>query len=448
MKGKSFELYVLPGILIVLLFLPHLLFFDNYYVDLEPLYVDAASEIAAHDFDANLSAYFSRIGNPVFTSLILSVSYKLFWESPAISRLTIFLLSLVFSLFLYFYLRNKEGYFVSFVSALLVVVNPLFIVYSQHVSANVSFMVFSSISLLLLFFAHSRKGEIISSIMLGISLATKYVTTILFPIVFIYSFVRSKVSKHFSKRRLFSLIWFNIWYFALSLIVSIPIISIVFCFQNTILTSTLASTHSLNVAMFIPRFFAYLLWLGLFIGPFCLVFIFDLWRKIGRKKFLILFFGLSALTLAVTFFFPISSLHIQSGVFGEMNLGWVESAVPSPYLSLAFFFVLLVAELFIASIIFDLKYSKDEKTKRLFFWIVIPILLMSFTRVANRYMLVMLVPLSLYMALVTRRMYSGRTKLFVLAVLVLHALIFLSVGSYSNYYLHQRGLEGSVAIQE
>jgi len=440
MKRRIFQLFILPTALILLLFLPHIFFFDNHYVDLEPLYVQAALEIADHGYDADLSNYFSTIANPIFTVLVLSGSYKLFCESPVISRLTIFLLSLVFSLFLYFYVRNKEGVFISFVSALLVVVNPMFIVYSQYVHTDVPFMVFSSISLLLLLFTHSSKGEITSSIMLGISLATKYVAVVLLPVVFIYSFVKSKILKHFSKARLFSLAWFNIWYFTLSLLVSVPIILIVFYFQSTIVPSKLESVFALNAGMFIPRLFAYLLWLGLFVGPSCVIFLLDLWKKTGKTKFFMLFAALAVLTLIVSFSFPISSLHRQAFDFGEMNLGWVESAVPSLCLSLAFFFVLLIAELFIANIILDLTYSKDEKTRGLFFWIVLPILLMSFTRAANRYMLVVLVPLSLYMAFVTKRMYSERTKLFVPAILVLHALIFLSVGFYSNYYLHQRGM--------
>ena len=443
-KGKTLELYLLPAILIVLLLLPHVLFFNNGYVDLERFYVGAALEIAEHGFDANLADYFLTIVNPIFSVLILAGSYKLFWESPVISRLTIFLLSLVFSLFLYFFLRNKEGVLVAFVSALLVVVNPAFIVYSQYVYADVPFLVFSSTALLLLLFVHSSKGEIVSSVMLGISLAAKYVTAVLFPVVFIYSLIKSKIFKYFSRARLLSLTSFNIWYFALSLLVSVPIILVVFHFQDTIIPSMHTSKLFLSAELYIPRFFAYLLWLGLFIGPSCMISILDLWKKAGKKKFLMLFSGLSALTLAVTFFFPISSLHIQSGVFGEMNLGWVESAVPSLYLSLAFFFVLLVAELFIANTIFDLRYSGDEKIKGLFFWIVLPILVMSLTRVANRYMLIVLVPLSLYLAFATYRIYSeGKNKkLFVTVTLVLHALLFLSVGFYSNYYLYLRGLAG------
>jgi hypothetical protein len=146
-----------------------------------------------------------------------------------------------------------------------------------------------------------------------------------------------------------------------------------------------------------------------------------------------LFIGLIVLNLIVTHFFPVSSLHILDGNFGEMNLSGGEAYVPEPYLSVALFFVILIAELFIVGITFDLTHTSDEKIINLFFWIVIPILLMSLTRAANRYMLTVLVPLSLYMSLVAQRTYSEHTKWFVTVVLILHALTFLFLGFYANY---------------
>ncbi len=442
MKRKTLELYVLPAILSLVLFLPHILFLNNRYVDLERVYVRAALELAEHGFNANLSEYFSMIANPILGLLFLAGSYKLLWESAVISRLTILLLALVFSLFLYFYLRKKEGVFISFVAVLLVVVNPAFIVYSQYVHTDVPFMVFSATSLLLLLFVHSPKGEIASSIMLGISLATKYVTVVLFPVVFVYSLIKSRVAGHLPNQMLSALTRFNIWYFALSLLVSMPFILIVFRFQNTMVPRQSELVQTLSAGMFIPRFLAYLLWLGLLIGPSCLFSLLDLWRKMSKTKLAMLLAGLVVLTLIASLFFPISSLHRQEFAFGEMNLGWVESVVPPSYLSVAFFLVLLVAELFLASLTFDFICSKDDKTRGLFLWIVLPILLMSFIRVANRYMLVVLVPLSLYMALVARKVDSKHERLLVPTILILHALIFLAVGFYSLYYLQQRGLAG------
>ncbi|MFH1383209.1 MAG: phospholipid carrier-dependent glycosyltransferase [Chloroflexota bacterium] len=448
MKGKPFRPYLLAAVLVVLLLLPHLFFFNNGYVDVEPYYVQSASDIAEHGAQANLSEYFTRIANPALTSLILSASYKLFGESPAISRMTIFLLSFLFSIFLYFYLKKKEGVFIAFVSSLLVIVNPFFIVYSQYVMSDAPFLAFSSVSLLLLLYASSSKSEIVSSATLGISLATKYVAVILFPVVFIYSLLKNKVMTQFTKTRLLSVVRFNLWYFALTLLVSVPVVVIAFNFISSLRSPKYESTIVLDASSFLPHLFAYLLWLGLFIGPFFLIFVLDLWKRIGTIKSLTLIVGLVAFTLIVSLFFPISTLHVQQGYFGEMNLSWLESVVPAPYLSIALFLVLLVAEFFVAHLTLDLMQTTDNKARTLFFWIIIPIVLMSFTRAANRYLLTILVPLSLYGALVAKRVFSGHARDFVIIVLVIHALIFVSVGFYSNYYLQQRGLAASIEIQK
>ncbi|MFC1901903.1 ArnT family glycosyltransferase [Chloroflexota bacterium] len=172
--------------------------------------MQSASEIAEHGTNADLAEYFTRIANPVFTSAILAASYKLFWESPVISRLTIFLLGLIFSLWLYFYLRKREGIFGALVAVLLVIANPLFVVYSQYVCTDVPFMVFASAALVLLLYAGSSREQVLSAIMLGVSLATKYVVAILFPVVLIYSFVKFELFSRFSRTRLFQVIRFNL----------------------------------------------------------------------------------------------------------------------------------------------------------------------------------------------------------------------------------------------
>lgn len=440
MKVKTLAPYLLPLFLVVLLLVPHVFFFDNGYVDTEGLYVEAASEIAAHGFAANLAPYFAEIANPVFTSLLLSASYKLFGESHAVSRLTIFLVAFISSLFLYSYLRKKESRGTAFITVLLVTVNPFFIVYSQNVSTDVPFMAFSSIAMLLLLYDSSLRERIISSIMLGISLATKYVTAVLFPVVLIYSFINSRIFSQFSRAKLFHLLRFNLWYFALGLLLSAPVVSITFRFVNGVLAPQQESLLTLNAGMFIPRLFSYLIWLGLFIGPSFMIFVFDLWQRIGKKRLIIVLTGLVALAVVVSLFFPISSLHVQEGDFGEMNLSWIESVIPPLYLSTGLYIVLLIAELFIAGIVFELVQTRDNTIISTILWLIIPVLSLPLTRVANRYMLILLVPLSLYLAFVTKRIFSEGTRLFVVAVLVLHSLIFLSLGFYSNYYLQQRGL--------
>jgi 4-amino-4-deoxy-L-arabinose transferase-like glycosyltransferase len=434
---------ILPLLILVLIAIPHIPFLGNYYVDVEPAYVDAGTRIASDGLDADLSGYY-RIANPVFTSMILSVGYIAFGESPFVSRLILILLSAAFVMFLYFFLKRKLGSANAFLASLFVISNPMFIVYSQYVQADVPFMIFSSIALLVLFFAASYRDVIISSVMMGISLATKYVTVVLFPVVFAYFVMKTKVVERYSSKRLVSLVKFNIWYFIIAIALSLPVVLMVFFFQDSLVAEEVAGL--LRIGMVFSHFMAYILWLGLFVGPFCILVILDLWKKMRKKSFIIMCCCLIFITLLISLVIPLSSINRQEGSYGEANLGWVESVVPSFYLSLIFFFVIIAAELMFVDLCYDFFYSNWKQARNLFFWIVIPILAMSLTRVANRYLLVVLVPLAVYMSFITRRLYSRKNRFFIIGMVVIHLIIFIAVGFFSNYYLHQRGLEALAAI--
>jgi 4-amino-4-deoxy-L-arabinose transferase-like glycosyltransferase len=435
--------YILPALLLVLIAIPHIQFLDNYYVDVEPDYVDAGTRIAAEGLDADLSGYY-RIANPVFTSMMLAVGYVAFGESPYVSRLILILLSTAFVMFLYFFLKRKLGSIKAFLASLFVISNPMFIVYSQYVQADVPFMIFSSIALLVLFFAASYRDLITSSVMMGISLATKYVTVVVFPVVFAHSVMKTKVLESYSWKRLVSLVKFNIWYFILAIALSLPVVLLVFLFKDSLVSEEVAGL--LRSGMVFSHFVAYILWFGLFVGPFCLVVVFDLWKKMRKNSFIIMCCCLIIITLLISLVIPLSSINRQGGAYGEANLGWVESVVPSFYLSLIFFFVIIAAELMFVDLCYDFLYSNWKQVRNLFFWMVIPILVMSLTRVANRYLLVVLVPLALYMSFITRSLYSRKTRFFIIGVVVLHVIIFLAAGFFSNYYLHQRGLQALAAL--
>ncbi|MBI2851697.1 MAG: glycosyltransferase family 39 protein [Chloroflexi bacterium] len=444
MKRKfTWSTLLMPAVLAAVLILPHPLFFNNAYLDIEPLYVDSALRIATDGFGADLSAYYEIDANPILTSLIFAAAYKLFGESPVVSRLTIFLLSFAFVFFLFYYIKPKMGSLISFLAALLLAVNPMFITYSQYVASDLDFMMFSSIAFFLLIFPRPSSAQLASSIWFGISLATKYAVVVLAPVVFLISVLRSQILTQFSREKLVSLVRFNAWYFLLAIIVALPVILVVFHFQNSLLPLREVPI-SLSAVWFLPRFFAYLLWLGLFIGPSSLILAVSLWRRIGKTRFFGLFIGLVALISVVSVFYPLHSLVIEKEPLGAVSLGGMESAIPPFYLSAVLFFVMVAAGLFIAHGIIeirDLWSSKDDTVKHFLFWGLIPIPLMAVNRAVARYMLFVLVPVCLYMAHVIGRMYSERsTRALTIAVLIIHAVVFLAIGFWSNYYLQQRGL--------
>ena len=439
MDKHKIELYVFPALLFIILILPHIFFLGNYYVDLETQYVDAGTEISENWLSADLSKYYKGIANPILTSIFLAVGYAVVGESPLISRLTILLISVTFCYFTYFYLRKKDFRFAA-ICSLLVAVNPMFIVYGQYVHTDAPFMVFSGISFLLLIFSSCRLERILSSIFLGISLATKYVTVILLPCMALFLTVKYKLWI-FSRKKTLSFIRFSLWYFGLAILVSMPIIILVFFFQESFFSASLSTTHKINIFMIFEHLIAYLLWLGLFIGPFFIFFVIDLLRKMGKRNF---YFTISIIIvglLILSAFIPFFSLVRQEKEFGEMNLGWADSYIPSWIMGIIIFFILLVALIFVVNLLHDVFILNKDSLSGIAFWILIPILLMSLTRAANRYLLVILLPLSLYSAQVFIRIFSDKRAFWFYLILILHMLIFLSVGVFSNYYLHLRGVE-------
>ena len=442
-KSKIFfEKYLFPVALVVLLLLPHILFFQNGYVDLEDTQSDAAAQLISRGFNAQLEDYFTKMANPLLSVFLFAGSYSIFGESVLVSRLTIFAVALIFILLLYYYLKKKEGFFTASITSVLVAVNPLVIVYSQYVSGDLLYLAILSFALLLFFYARSYKGLVVSSVALGLSLATKFVTVITFPVVFVYTLLEDKILNRFSPAKFWAFIRFNFWYFALAVLVSLPVVLLVFLYQDSLLSSEFQSRHSFSVDMLVSRFFAYILWLGLFLGPACLIFIYDFVKRTGIIKFSILLVALAAFDFILTRFVPISSLHALEKSFGEMNLGGLENYIPEPQISVALFFVLLIAEMFIAGMILEFKNRRNSRFIFLFFWILMPVVFMSFTRAANRYMFTLLVPLSLYTTDVARRLFTGRTRIFVFGVLAFHVLLCLTAGFLANHQLGLRGLNG------
>ncbi len=414
--------WIILIILIIALLLPHVFSFTNGYVDLEFVIVSTASEIKSHGFNAELDYYFSKEANPLLNVFILSAIYFFFGENPLVSRLTTFAFAFVFVLFLYYYLKKKEEIFIAATVAMLVITNPLFIVYSQYISNDIIYMVFLSAALLVFFYSNSNKSKVISSVLLGLSLATKYVTVVVFPVICIYSLFKLNIRSKFTRANLLHFFRFNLWYFVLVALISLPMILIVFHFQTSLLTYELQTRHSLSIEPLLPRFFAYLLWLGIFIGPAFLIVIFDITKRTGKSKTILLFIGVAIFTLILTQFIPISALHVMDNYLGEMNLGGIESYIPEPYLSIALFLILMVGEFFIIGIILDLKDQRSDKLIYIFLWIILPLILMSFTRAANRYMLTILIPLSLYVASIMQKWYATNKK-FVLFVWYLQLIV-------------------------
>ena len=425
---KFFPLFIL----VILLWLPRSASFSQSYDAAETFYIGAGSQIAEHGWKADITDYSNWVVNPIFTSVILGIGYRIFGENPLVSRLTIFLLPSAICFFLYLYLYQKNSTFLAFNTVLFIIVNPVFIVYSRYVGSDPLFFALISTSLVLLLYKSDLNKQIISSVLLGLSLATKYLTVFLFPVPLIYSLLIAGISRKLFIAPLFYAVRFSLRYFGMVIVVSAPFLLFSFIKFRGFVSHDTELLLVPSISLFVPRFFAYLMWIGIFIGPSFLFIIIDTWRKIGKIQFIVMIISLVILTTIVHLSFSISSLHTYGGSVGEMNLLGLEIYFKEikTYLHIGLFFVLLIAEIFVVSITLDMVHLRDQKMVGLFCWIVGTILLMSFLMDAQRYLLAVLTPLSIYMAMITERIYSSGMKSFIRWLLVIHTTIFLFIGSF------------------
>ncbi len=418
---------LLAVILVAVLLIPHLFYLGNGYVDKEPVYAGLAADIA----DGNdIGWYFEQVSNPILTSLYLAVPFAIFGEGVEVARLSVLLLGAASVMFVFFYLRRKEGQTFAFITSLLVAANSLFMVYSQEVVTDVPFMAFASVGMLLLAYSESRSEFFWSAVSIGLALATKYIIAVLFPVA-LYLIFRKE---GFSRDELLHSAWSSVAYFLVVLAVSLPIVLIgPLAYGNLLPTGASGYLTNLTLTFFVSHVLGYLMWLGLFLGPLSLLVLYQLWKRL-RVKAVWAAFALGLLTLLLTFIAPVSSLNTQEAYYGEMNIGWVDSAVPQPYLSIALFLVIIASEMFLLYVALE-----SGRLRGVWAWIAVPLLLMSFTRAANRYMLALLVPIAMYTAHVVVSQKAGRDRAIAIALVALHVAMFLAVGVYSNHYLLLRG---------
>jgi hypothetical protein len=148
-----------------------------------------------------------------------------------------------------------------------------------------------------------------------------------------------------------------------------------------------------------------------------------------------------ALAIILHIYGKTSKEAVFSAVFMGCSLATkLITLIPEIYLSIVFTGVIIAVLLFVANFLYDMLQSDDSTIKHLFIFIIFPLLMMSLTRVANRYVLIILVPLALYSAKRILALSQRNSKKLLGGIVIVHTLCFLVIGIYSNYYLMLRGM--------
>lgn len=453
-------------LLILLLFIgSNFYFLTSHFVYNEKKHAEVALDVFSED-KTHINYFYESSASPHTIFIPIAFLHKFIQQFmkndiEMAARTYIFMISIMFLIITFIFVKKLLNPTIALLSMLLLSVHPMFIVYSKYIIADVPFVFLASVSLLLFYLAREVKKDCLvwkydipSVLFLGLAFLTKYNAVIVYPIIGVYLIIILNLSwkdiTTFNKKNILPLLKIGGFYGVISLIIALPMmIWIKTTYQHLIPVKWHDSLFYEAWKYIIPQLSSYVMWVGLFAGLLSLFFIIDLYPKLKASKLIttqkqmMLYAVLFLVAHSVLFYFVGKNLN-PLGFRGEMNLGWIEQVIPSNFLVLLFYFILLIGELVVIYFILLCK-EKDTLSKFLSIWFLTSILVMSLTRPANRYVMIIFIPLIIQSSLLIIKYYASNAKMVInpkimtFLIVVLHVLIFLGIGLLSNLYLMKLG---------
>ncbi|MBI3032848.1 glycosyltransferase family 39 protein [Candidatus Woesearchaeota archaeon] len=463
----AIDKHTLLFILILLLFIgSNAYFLNNQFAYNERKHAQVALDVFSED-KTHINYFYESSASP-HTSFIPIAFIKGIFKNDLVvaSRTYIFTISILFLMIVVLFVSKILNPKTALLAMLLLAVHPMFMVYGKYVVADVPFVFFATLALVLFYLGREQqkdklvwKYDIFGVLCLGIAFLIKYNAIILYPIIGIYLFILLKCTwsdiRTWNREKLYPLIKISLFYGLISVAMVLPMIIWIKTKYGSLIPAKWHDSLFYEAWKYsIPQFSSYLLWLGLFAGVVSLFLLVDLYHRIvklsffksekNKKNLIIAFIGL--LVLHSVLFYVVHTQLNPLGIRGEMNLGWLEKYIPVTYLTIGFYFILLLGELLFINFLMIIVHEKNNFNRFLSLWIVVSMVVMSFTRPANRYMMIIFFPLVTYTAQVVNRYYQKKynaiiNKKVVITLVVLHVIIFLALGVLSNIYLRKLGIE-------
>jgi len=193
-----------------------------------------------------------------------------------------------------------------------------------------------------------------------------------------------------------------------------------------------------HVAASVPRLGGYLIWLGALVLPFTFLTFEHIRLRIKRPS---LFLGAAILIpLNVAIIAAVHYLEITSGeLFGEMWFGWLERLLPT-FIIVIMRFVFLTASEVVVVGLFIWGRQKVWPNAFMVLWLLVPLLIHSFYRMSQRYVMFFLPPLAVYMAwLVVKSVTLSKHRTIAIALCIVYMVIYPSIGLFTSAYYSAEG---------
>ena len=420
------------------------------FVNLEYWYSQSA-EIISSGLGLSQSVRYLNDGfnNPLLSVVAIAGSQKLFGFAEWSSRLVSIAAWIIGIGIVYIAATKLWTPFVGALSAVLFGGFPLFWVYGGIAYPDVPFTAAITAALLISGVATSQRSSglhFLAALLFGIASLIRYNAVMFAPVVVLFVFLMERDQNGGSLN-------LETWLRAAKILLIyvfvggtllVPYLLWTRETVGTILVSDLVhvapSDLLIQALTALPRLGAYVIWIGVFLGPLGLVVLRELNTNPRKPKLRIV--ALIALPINILLILAIGYSEAHTGqLFGELQLGWVERVFPDYLINFLRFGLLCLGEIGILGLVI---WGRKRLWPNGFMalWMLLPLLGHSFYRGAQRYTMFFLPPLAIYVGWMLSHWLKSKQHRIASLILIGHVLVFFSLGIFTSAYF---SIEGQAA---
>ena len=426
----------------------HSFFMSAPFVNLEYIYHQSAELISSGSgFKASLLHLIEGFNNPLGNSIAIAGIQSIFGVTEWSARIPSLISWLMCVSAVYLIGCRWFSLYVGVLAAAITGLSPLFWVYGGIAYPDVPFTALITITMFVAGFAtyrHSLRWHVVAALLLGLSTLFRYNGILFFPAIAIYIALQMYVTSKVDDITNWQLDTLKVWlvYIVVCGAIVIPyllwtkqVVGMVLIPGFVLVSPTDIIFH---IAASIPRLGGYSIWLGALVLPFTVLTFQQTRARIQLANLLpvaatLMFFNI-AIIAAVQY------LEVTSGeLFGEMWFGWVERLFPTYIIVIMRFIFLTASELVLISLII---WGKQKIWPNTFvvLWFLMPLLIHSFYRMSQRYVIFFLPPLAVYVGyIIVKSGTFRRSRSISIALCVVYMTIYPSIGLFTSAYYSAEG---------
>ena len=418
-------------------------FLSSPFVNLEYVYHQSAEFISyGSGLRDSLLNLFEGFNNPIGNVVLIAGAQNLFGVTEWSSRMPALLSWVICVSVVYVVCSIWWSSPLALISVSLVSVVPVFWVYGGTTYPDVPFTALITLAMFVAGYAidkHSIKMHLLSALLISVASLIRYNGLLFLPVIFISAWIHSRNNK--LENVIVYLLKVFVFYIGFVIIVLAPyfvwtrqVLGIVFRPEFVLIS---ASDIKFHLIATIPRLGGYIMWLGALFVPFIPI-ILNYIRSSSSQSYKWVIVCIMPLNLGVVFL--VQYLESFSGeAFGEMWFGWLERLLPFLVIQAMRLVFLLVGELCVFGII---KWGREKVWPNMYIslWLLIPLLIHSFYRMSQRYVMFFCIPLAIFLSLILYKSFiNDAKKSLAIWSITIYMIIYSAVGIFTTIYYSTEG---------